>query len=382
MAHNHACGAHALPHRPSRRLADAGLRVEVRHPAAAQRAAHTSWAPSATPALLERLAAAYGDWLTAPGFPLAIREMTPADVVDATGRCSPDAARRSTHTGECGIFRRARRAADRLYGRHRLRSDALAAWARGCDVLAVRVFAAGRDGDPDAPHARAVRRAGRGGAPKHLVLTHFYPPVERVDIRGASVGAHFAGPVTLADDGWYFDIEEELMLVVMQHGRDAGRRSSASSRSIRGDGLSGAPDARRAAHDGRPRRQRRPRRRLAARGARPASPRSSTSRKPYKQVSREWRAENTLVTIAPGVVVRWRRTSSIIAGPCSVEIGGADRRSPRARCATAGATALRGGAFKPRSSPYSFQGLGKQGLELLALARAGDGAADRHRGAG
>jgi len=43
--------------------------------------------------------------------------------------------------------------------------------------------------------------------PKHLVLTHFYTPVERVDIRGI-VAAHYAGPVTLADDGSTFEIEE------------------------------------------------------------------------------------------------------------------------------------------------------------------------------
>ena len=53
---------------------------------------------------------------------------------------------------------------------------------------------------------------------------------------------------------------------------------------------------------------------------------------------------------------------------------GADRRSPRARCARPAATALRGGAFKPRSSPYSFQGLGKQGARAArARARAKPG---------
>jgi 3-deoxy-7-phosphoheptulonate synthase len=89
--------------------------------------------------------------------------------------------------------------------------------------------------------------------------------------------------------------------------------------------------------------------------------------KPYKQVSREWREENTVVTIAPGVAFG---TSEIvvIAGPCSVESEEQIVEAARAVRA-AGATALRGGAFKPRSSPYSFQGLGKRGLELLAVAR-------------
>jgi 3-deoxy-7-phosphoheptulonate synthase len=89
--------------------------------------------------------------------------------------------------------------------------------------------------------------------------------------------------------------------------------------------------------------------------------------KPYKQVSREWRAENTVVTIAPGVSFGGDAVQ-IIAGPCSVESEHQIVAAARAVKA-AGATALRGGAFKPRSSPYSFQGLGKRGLELLEVAR-------------
>ncbi len=89
--------------------------------------------------------------------------------------------------------------------------------------------------------------------------------------------------------------------------------------------------------------------------------------KPYKQVSREWRPENTIVTLAPGVRVGGNEVV-VIAGPCSVESEEQIVTAARAVRA-AGATALRGGAFKPRSSPYSFQGLGKRGLELLALAR-------------
>jgi 3-deoxy-7-phosphoheptulonate synthase len=95
--------------------------------------------------------------------------------------------------------------------------------------------------------------------------------------------------------------------------------------------------------------------------------------KPYKQVSREWRSENTVVTIAPGVSFGGTDIV-VIAGPCSVESEEQILASARA-VRDAGATALRGGAFKPRSSPYSFQGLGKQGLELLALARRETGLA-------
>jgi 3-deoxy-7-phosphoheptulonate synthase len=88
---------------------------------------------------------------------------------------------------------------------------------------------------------------------------------------------------------------------------------------------------------------------------------------PYKQVSREWRSENTVVEIAPGVTVGGD-TVIIIGGPCSVE--SEEQILSAARIVkAAGGTALRGGAFKPRSSPYSFQGMGKKGLELLARAK-------------
>ena len=89
--------------------------------------------------------------------------------------------------------------------------------------------------------------------------------------------------------------------------------------------------------------------------------------KPYKQVSREWREQNTIVTIAPGVSFGGDEVQ-VIAGPCSVESEHQIVTAARA-VKSAGGTALRGGAFKPRSSPYSFQGLGKKGLELLAHAR-------------
>ena len=94
---------------------------------------------------------------------------------------------------------------------------------------------------------------------------------------------------------------------------------------------------------------------------------------PYKQVSREWRPENTIVTIAPGVSFGGEEIP-VIAGPCSVETETQIVESAQIVKA-AGAVALRGGAFKPRSSPYSFQGLGKKGLELLAIAKRETGLA-------
>jgi len=89
--------------------------------------------------------------------------------------------------------------------------------------------------------------------------------------------------------------------------------------------------------------------------------------KPYKQVSREWRNEPTVVKLPGGLVIGGEDVV-VMAGPCSVE---SERQILAAAEAVrdAGATVLRAGAFKPRSSPYSFQGLGLEGLRLLALAR-------------
>jgi len=89
--------------------------------------------------------------------------------------------------------------------------------------------------------------------------------------------------------------------------------------------------------------------------------------KPYRQAAREWKNESTIVEIAPGVRVGGDEIV-VFAGPCSVESEEQILASARA-VREGGATALRGGAFKPRSSPYAFQGMGKRGLELLALAR-------------
>ena len=87
---------------------------------------------------------------------------------------------------------------------------------------------------------------------------------------------------------------------------------------------------------------------------------------PYKQVSREWKNENTVVDIGHGVAVGGDEVV-VIGGPCSVE--SEEQIISAARIVkAAGGTALRGGAFKPRSSPYSFQGMGKKGLELLKRA--------------
>ncbi len=94
---------------------------------------------------------------------------------------------------------------------------------------------------------------------------------------------------------------------------------------------------------------------------------------PYKQVSREWCARDTVVELPNGVRIGGREVV-VMAGPCAVESRAQILQTAR-RVSAAGATVLRGGAFKPRTSPYSFQGLGEEGLKLLAEARAETGLA-------
>jgi 3-deoxy-7-phosphoheptulonate synthase len=89
--------------------------------------------------------------------------------------------------------------------------------------------------------------------------------------------------------------------------------------------------------------------------------------KPYKQVSREWKPESTVVRLPGGLSIGGDEVV-VMAGPCSVESEAQILDSAKA-VREAGATVLRAGAFKPRSSPYSFQGLGMAGLKLLARAR-------------
>ena len=96
--------------------------------------------------------------------------------------------------------------------------------------------------------------------------------------------------------------------------------------------------------------------------------------KPYKLASREFAAERTIVRVG-GRETPTRRsaasTITVIAGPCSVE--NREMLIDTARRREAGATMLRGGAFKPRTSPYAFQGLGVEALRLLAEVRAETG---------
>ena len=92
--------------------------------------------------------------------------------------------------------------------------------------------------------------------------------------------------------------------------------------------------------------------------------------KPFKLTNREMKPDDSLITVA-GVTIGGPELV-VIAGPCSVE-SQPQMADASARLKAAGAHLLRGGAYKPRTSPYSFQGLGPEGLRILDQVRAATG---------
>lgn len=89
--------------------------------------------------------------------------------------------------------------------------------------------------------------------------------------------------------------------------------------------------------------------------------------KAYKLVSREWKNEDTIIDV-DGIKIGGDGNFVVMAGPCSVESEEQLMQTAEA-VKKAGAQILRGGAFKPRTTPYSFQGLGEEGLKLLQKAK-------------
>jgi 3-deoxy-7-phosphoheptulonate synthase len=106
-------------------------------------------------------------------------------------------------------------------------------------------------------------------------------------------------------------------------------------------------------------------------GLLPGVERVAATSKPYELASRETRGEDTIVTVGagpsfPGVKIGGSRIT-VIAGPCAVESRDQIMETA-AMVRESGAVMLRGGAYKPRTSPYAFQGLGMQGLEFMKAA--------------
>jgi ribonuclease BN (tRNA processing enzyme) len=161
--------------------------------------------PLGTKDLLARLAHAYGDWVTAPGYPIEVIEIVPGSAVTVGGarlECL-----KVPHTAESVAYSIMEGAHRVVYSGDTGFSPEFAGWARGCDALLLEC---------SLPQAMAIREhltpeqcgeLARLAEPGLLVLTHLYPPVEQVDIKGL-VAATFGGPVVIARDGWSLAFEE------------------------------------------------------------------------------------------------------------------------------------------------------------------------------
>jgi ribonuclease BN (tRNA processing enzyme) len=162
--------------------------------------------PVGTADLMRRLAGAYGQWMLEPGFPLAIREIQPSDVLELPGgtrlSCPP-----TPHAPESVAYSMERGGRRIVYTGDTGPSADLAAWAHRCDLLVAECSLPTGMNVPGHLTPEDCGELAAAAAPGHVALTHFYPPVEQVDIR-ALVGARFSGNVALATDGWHFEFED------------------------------------------------------------------------------------------------------------------------------------------------------------------------------
>lgn len=165
------------------------------------------YGPPGTVDLLGRLDAAFGGTFMTLGFEVRVQEVAEgervivADGVELASHKVPHTAESVAYSIECEGRRM-------VYTGDTGPDEALGQWAAGCDLLLTECSLP--ESMRMATHLTPEgcgELAARAGT-RHLVLTHFYPPVELVDIR-AIVAGQFGGVVTLASDGWSTDIEEQ-----------------------------------------------------------------------------------------------------------------------------------------------------------------------------
>jgi ribonuclease BN (tRNA processing enzyme) len=163
--------------------------------------------PVGTLRLLSGFAQIFGQGLFGLGFPISVRELLPGDDIvlgeDVRLRCL-----KVPHTEESVAYSVERDGRRIVYTGDTGPDVALGRWAEGADVLLAECSLP--ESMAMATHLTPAQCGALGAAarPGVLALTHFYPPVEAVDIRG-QVGAHFSGTVALATDGWTLDLEEQ-----------------------------------------------------------------------------------------------------------------------------------------------------------------------------
>ena len=163
--------------------------------------------PDGTLALLERLADAVGDWLRDPGFEMAVIEIAAGASMDL-GDGVTLSTTKVPHTAESVAYSIARGGRRLVYTGDTGYDPMFGEWARHADVLLCECSLPAELAIPEHLTPEQCGALAAAALPKHLVLTHFYPPVERTDVR-AAVAVHYPGAVSLACDGSVFEIEED-----------------------------------------------------------------------------------------------------------------------------------------------------------------------------
>ena len=159
--------------------------------------------PAGTRALLERLAAAYGAWVTEPGFPLTVREMDfGASLALADGlelEC-----RKVPHTDESVAYSITAGGKRVVYTGDMGFDEGLATWAAKCDVLLCECSLPAAMAIPEHLTPEQCAAIATIAKPGLLALTHLYPPLDRTDVV-ATVKATYDGEVVVTHDGWTWE---------------------------------------------------------------------------------------------------------------------------------------------------------------------------------
>jgi ribonuclease BN (tRNA processing enzyme) len=161
--------------------------------------------PGGTADLLQKLAVAYGEWVTAPGYEVRITELAPGatlDVGGATLGCT-----KVPHTPESMAYSITEGGRRLVYSGDTGFDPAFAEWAHGCDLMVLECSLPQSMAIVEHLTPEQCGEIARLAEPRRLVLSHLYPPVESVDI-AAIVAAKYNGPVVIAHDGLQLGIGE------------------------------------------------------------------------------------------------------------------------------------------------------------------------------
>jgi ribonuclease BN (tRNA processing enzyme) len=161
--------------------------------------------PAGTVRLVRSLAEGFGDWLLDPGYPIGILDLQAGEPFPLSSEVMLE-VHPTPHTAESVALSVAAPEGRLVYTGDTGPSDDLAAWAKGCDLLLAECSLPDGQGVEGHLTPATVGRLAAAASAKRLVLTHLYPPTERVDVK-AAVAACYPGPVEVAHDGDRFDVK-------------------------------------------------------------------------------------------------------------------------------------------------------------------------------